>query len=254
MVRRQAKAFEARSAPAPKRTWGGISAARYGNALDQKSLTPATERPNLADQALVQLEELIVTLELAPGTAWSEADLCQRLQIGRTPVREALQRLENEHLVEIVPRFGIRIVETNVEDQLLLLEVRRELERLVATRAARRATEDERAQCYKMADELIAMLERGVVEFLRYHYRVKRYVTSIARNHYAERALLPFHAISRRFYYLHYLHTRDMPLAAENHARVLRAVAKGDEAAAAVASDGLMDYAVEITRAVIARS
>jgi DNA-binding GntR family transcriptional regulator len=214
---------------------------------------PHAERLNLADQALMQLEELIVTLELAPGTVWSEAVLCERLQIGRTPVREALQRLQNEHLVEIVPRFGVRIVETNVEDQLLLLEVRRELERLVATRAARRATEEERAQCYQMADDLIAMLERGVVEFLRYHYRVKRYITSIARNHYAEHALLPFHAISRRFYYLHYLHTRDMPLAAEHHARVIRAVAEGNEAAAATASDVLMDYAVEITRAVIAR-
>jgi len=215
---------------------------------------PKAERLNLADQALMQLEELIVTLALAPGTVWSEAALCERLQIGRTPVREALQRLQNEHLVDIVPRFGIRIVETNVEDQLLLLEVRRELERLVATLAARRATKEERAQCYQMADELIAMLARGVVEFLRYHYRVKRYITSIARNHYAEHALLPFHAISRRFYYLHYLHTRDMPLAAEHHACVIRAVAEGNEAAAAAASDVLMDYAVEITRAVIARS
>jgi DNA-binding GntR family transcriptional regulator len=221
--------------------------------LDQKSPTPNVERLNLADQALMQLEELIVTLELAPGTVWSEGDLCERLNIGRTPVREALQRLQNEHLVDIVPRFGVRIVETNVEDQLLLLEVRRELERLVATLAARRATDAERALCYQMTDELVAMLERGVVEFLRYHYRVKRYITSIARNHYAERVLLPFHAISRRFYYLHYLHTRDMPLAAEHHARVIRAVANGDEAAAAVASDALMDYAVEITRAVIER-
>lgn len=212
------------------------------------------ERFNLADQALRELEELIVTLELPPGTVWSEADLCARLQIGRTPVREALQRLQNENLVDIVPRFGIRIVETNVEDQLLLLEVRRELERLVATRAARLGTDAEREQCDHMAVELIAKLEQGIVEFLRYHYRVKRFITAMARNHYAERATLPLHAISRRFYYLHYLHTKDMPLAAQHHVRVIRAVADADERAAAAASDALMDYADEITRAVIGRA
>lgn len=215
---------------------------------------PATERLDLADQALTQLEELIVTLKLAPGTLWSEADLCERLHIGRTPVREALQRLQNEHLVAIIPRHGVRIVATNVEDQLLLLEVRRELERLVATRAARRGTEAEREQCFKMADTLVAKLEHGVVEFLRYHYQVKRFITEMARNPYAARAILPFHAISRRFYYLHHLHTKDMPLAAEHHVRVIRAVAQSDETAAAAASDALMDYAVAITRAVIARS
>jgi DNA-binding GntR family transcriptional regulator len=214
---------------------------------------PPAERRDLADQALTQLEELIVTLELAPGTVWSEASLCERLNIGRTPVREALQRLQNEHLVTIVPRYGVRIVETNVEDQLLLLEVRRELERLVATRAAIRATDGEREQCNQMADTLVAKQEHGIIEFLRYHYHVKRFITDVARNHYAARAILPFHAISRRFYYIHYLHTKDIPLAAEHHARVIRAVARGDETAAAAASDELMDYAVAITRAVIAR-
>jgi DNA-binding GntR family transcriptional regulator len=208
-------------------------------------------RTNLADHALSALEELIVTLELKPGSVWSEADLCERVGIGRTPVRQALQRLEGEHLVEIIPRYGVKISEINVEDQLLLLEVRRELERLVATCAAKRATDSERTQCAKMATALLSMVDAEVVEFLRYHYQIKRFITEIARNPYAARVILPFHAISRRFYYLHHLRTRDVPLAAEYHAAIVRAIASSDVAQAASASDRLMDYAEAITRAVV---
>lgn len=209
------------------------------------------KRRNLADQALSTLEELIVTIELKPGSVWAEAELCELVGIGRTPVREALQRLQNEHLVEIIPRYGVKIAEIDVQDQLLLLEVRRELERLVATCAAQRATALERKQCLQMADKLMSMIDSEVVKFLRYHYQVKRFVAEIARNPYAARVILPFHAISRRFYYLHHLHTQDVPLAATFHAAVIRAVAKGDATEAAQASDCLMDYAVAITQAVI---
>lgn len=206
---------------------------------------------NLADQARERLEELIVTLQLTPGSLWLEADLCEKLDIGRTPVREALQRLQREHLVEVIPRVGIRISEINVENQLLLLEVRRELERLVSVSAARRATDQERAQCLAMAKTLLGMVDSELVDFLRYHYRVKHFVTEMARNPYLSRMLLPLHAISRRFYYLHHRRTQDVPVAGKYHARVLRAVSEGDEEAAAKASDRLMDYTVRITRKVI---
>jgi DNA-binding GntR family transcriptional regulator len=208
-------------------------------------------RQSLADQAFTRLEELIVTLVLAPGMTLSENDLCDRLKIGRTPVREALQRLRAAHLVEIIPRFGIRIAQTNVEDQLLLLEVRREVERLVVSSAARRSTGAERMECRRMAKALASKEKHGVVEFLRYHHQVRRYIAKIARNPYAEQVVLPFYANSRRFYYLHYLQSRDIPLAAEYHARVIRAIARGDEAGAAAASDLVIDYAAAITRSVV---
>jgi DNA-binding GntR family transcriptional regulator len=208
-------------------------------------------RQSLADQAFTQLEELIVTLVLAPGTTLSENDLCDRLKIGRTPVREALQRLRTAHLVEIIPRFGIRIAQANVEDQLLLLEVRREVERLVVSSAARRSTGAERLECRRMAKALASREKHGVVEFFRYHHQVRRYIAKIARNPYAEQVVLPFYASSRRFYYMHYLQSRDIPLAAEHHARVIRAIARGDEEGAAAASDLVIDFAAAITRAVV---
>jgi DNA-binding GntR family transcriptional regulator len=82
---------------------------------------------SLTDRAYRDLEEMIVTLQLLPGSAVSETALSQRLGIGRTPIREALQRLARERLVTILPRRGIIVSEINVKSQLRLLEVRREV-------------------------------------------------------------------------------------------------------------------------------
>src|SRR5262245_3708720 len=90
---------------------------------------------SLTDRAYSRLEELIVTLQLAPGEVVSEAALADRLGIGRTPIREALHRLARERLVTILPRRGIIVSEINIGAQLRLLEVRREIERLVARSA-----------------------------------------------------------------------------------------------------------------------
>jgi DNA-binding GntR family transcriptional regulator len=78
---------------------------------------------------------LIVRLELPPGSAVSEAMLSERLGIGRTPIREALQRLARERLVQILPRRGVIVSDINVKGQLRLIELRREVERLVVRSA-----------------------------------------------------------------------------------------------------------------------
>src|SRR5579862_4670828 len=107
-------------------------------AAPAEAASPIDER-SLTDRAYSILEEMIVTLRLPPGGAVSEASLSKALEIGRTPIREALQRLARERLVTILPRRGILVTEINVKSQLRLLEVRREVERLIARSAARRA-------------------------------------------------------------------------------------------------------------------
>ena len=92
-----------------------------------------------------------MTLKLAPGTAVSEAELSSHLGIGRTPIREALQRLARERLVTILPRRGVMVSEINVSRQLRLHEARRELERLIARTAARRATDEQRTRFRELA-------------------------------------------------------------------------------------------------------
>ena len=109
----------------------------------------------LTDRAYRELEEMIVTLQLAPGTVLSEQALAVRLKIGRTPIREALQRLARDGLVVIMPRRGIMVSEINLRLQLRLLEVRRELERLMASLAAERASPDERSEFAEVAQAML---------------------------------------------------------------------------------------------------
>jgi DNA-binding GntR family transcriptional regulator len=210
-------------------------------------------RPDrLADIAHGKLEELIVTLELAPGSLWSEAMLSDRIGIGRTPVREAVQRLAWERLVTIIRRHGIRISDIDPHEQMLVVELRQEFEPLVASRAARRATVDERRYLSRTAD---SFLEAGatvdVMKFLRVHFESKRFVIACARNPFIANAFAPINALTRRFYFVYQRETKDVARAAALHAAVLKAIASGNEAAAADAAKTMVDYAEYYTRSVI---
>ncbi len=212
---------------------------------------PADDTPQqtLTDRAYTALEEMIVRLELRPGSAVSEAMLSQRLGIGRTPIREALQRLARERLVQILPRRGVIVSDINVKAQLRLLEVRREIERLVARSAARRATPDERTRFAEIAKGMERAARTGDdVSFLRLDREFNELCMVAARNEFAETALGLMNSLSRRFWYLHYKQAADMPETAKLHADIARAVAEGDEAAAARASDVLLDNIEAFTR------
>jgi DNA-binding GntR family transcriptional regulator len=98
--------------------------------------TPPPRIETLTERAYRAIEEQIVTLRLKPGDILSEQMLSAACAIGRTPIREALQRLAREGLVTILPRKGILVSDINPRHQLLLLEVRRELERLLCRAGA----------------------------------------------------------------------------------------------------------------------
>src|SRR5258706_16306297 len=112
-------------------------------AVGRCSSKPGAKRGSdhsLTDRAYSKLEELIVTLQLAPGEIVSEAALSRQLRIGRTPIREALHRLARERLVNILPRRGLTVSEINLGAQLRLLEVRPGSERPRARSRARGAS------------------------------------------------------------------------------------------------------------------
>lgn len=191
-------------------------------------------------------------LELRPGSAVSEAMLSQRLGIGRTPIREALQRLARERLVQILPRRGVIVSGIDVKAQLRLLEVRRELDRLVARSAARRATPEERTRFAEIARGMERAARTGDdVSFLRLDREFNELCLEAARNEFAETALGLMNSLSRRFWYLHYRQAADMPETAKLHADIARAIADGDEAAAGRASDALIDNIDAFTRSTV---
>jgi DNA-binding GntR family transcriptional regulator len=195
---------------------------------------------------------MIVTLRLAPGSAVSESELSGLLGIGRTPIREALQRLAREHLVAIFPRRGIFVTDINVTSQLRLLEVRRELERLIAKSAARRATAEERERFRALAAAFeSAAKANDDVTFMRIDRGFNILCSAAAHNEFAANAMSLMHSLSRRFWYLHYKQAADMPLTAKLHADIARAIAAGDEERAAKASDRLLNLIEKFTRSTV---
>ena len=202
--------------------------------------------PNLNRIAYREIEELIVTLQLAPGAVLSEADLARRLGISRTPVREALQRLAREGLVRIMPRRGLLVTEVNVEKQLRVLEARREIERFLARHAAERRIDAE-----KRAFLAKAGADRDEVAFTRADRDLNNAVARAARNEFAVEAIGLMQGLSRRFWHMFHGECGDVAVAAELHRRVALAIAEGDPDAAAAASGALLDYVVTFTRATL---
>ena len=101
------------------------------------------ENAKLAGRAYNAIEEQIVTLHFRPGQFLSEKTLANQFEIGRTPVREALQQLAREGLVKILPRRGVIVAEIDIKSQIDLLVVRREIERIMTRCAVARATDGE---------------------------------------------------------------------------------------------------------------
>jgi DNA-binding GntR family transcriptional regulator len=206
----------------------------------------------LTDLAYQQLEEEITTLRIPPGAIVSEALLSKRFRVGRTPVREALQRLAREGLVVIMPRRGVVVSEIDVAAQLRLLEVRRELERLMVRGAAQRASN---TQC-KRFQEIASGMEQAATRtddlaFMQLDREFNLLLLEACGNEFGAATLGLLHGLSRRFWYAHYRRAADLPRTARLHAAVARAVAGEDERAAAAASDELIDYIQEFTRRTI---
>jgi DNA-binding GntR family transcriptional regulator len=206
----------------------------------------------LTDKAYAQIEEQIVTLQLPPGTVLSELVLADRLGIGRTPIREALHRLSRDGLVNILPRRGVLVSEIDLRSQLRLLEVRRELERLMARGAAERATEEERAQFAEIAKGMQRASDKeDDISFMRLDQQMNSLISLSARNEFASRSMGLMHGLSRRFWYQHYKEAADLPLCARLHAAVAGAIADRDPDRAAAASDRLIEYIESFARSTL---
>lgn len=210
---------------------------------------PDPRTGSLAQLAYARLEEMLITLALRPGSLIREAELCMRVGIGRTPVREALKLLERDGLVEIQPRRGIWVTEMNPRGELLALEVRRPLERLVAARAARRRQHDEAEALCRIAQGMRAVGEEvDGTDFMRLDAEFNTAVCAAARNPHATEALALLQTRSRRFWYARVKTGLDLVRAARHHADVAEAIVAGDEAGADAAANRLMDYVEEFVR------
>ncbi|WP_459573291.1 GntR family transcriptional regulator [Cupriavidus sp. 8B] len=204
-------------------------------------------------QAHERLQEMLVTLVLPPGEMISEGKLAEYLEIGRTPVREAIQRLAYEGLLKIMPARGIMVTPINVVHQLQILEIRRQLEPHIARKAARIATDAQRVTMRQLASSITRSAARDTVaDFMRANREVHSIKVAAASNEVLDRVMDNFYGLSMRFWYANYRHrTNSLIEAAELHASILTAITSSDEEEAGAQTHKLLDFLEAFTLATL---
>lgn len=156
----------------------------------------------IADRAYFELRDRIVTLRLPPGTALIENELMRELEIGRTPLREAVKRLALENLAEIRPRRGTYVTDVNVDDIVHITEVRAELEGQAAQLAATRMDDDGRAQAEALLAELETLDVHDSDALMQIDERVHRLAWEASGNPYLVNTLEGYFALSLRVWHV----------------------------------------------------
>jgi GntR family transcriptional regulator, rspAB operon transcriptional repressor len=195
---------------------------------------PGVDTLSLREQAYRAIRRRIVTLGYAPGAELSEGGVSAEIGLGRTPVREAFDRLQHEGLVEILPRRGIRVRPIDRVEFRQLLEARRAVEPACAALASERATPEERALLRELCDRMPAEAERGDTLALMdidrdFHAAIAR----AARSPTLQEFQRIIHERVLRLWCIALKSGRRVTQVAVEHGRLVDAIAAQDPAAAA---------------------
>jgi DNA-binding GntR family transcriptional regulator len=188
----------------------------------------AADARSLADQAYYRIRELIVTLELPPGSLVNEQELMEQLGLGRTPVREALRTLARERLVLVYPRRGMFISPVDVGDLAGLSEVRTTLESHAARLAAERATDAERTETDALLAELDGSAAHDERSLIDLDQRLHRHVYRCAHNPFLEATLNEYYMLTLRIWFLVLDRIVRLEDAIQEHRDLLEAIRTGD--------------------------
>lgn len=215
-----------------------VNAVRVQSGQDGESSRSGAE--TLADTAYRLLEDQIVRLELPPGGRYTEQSLGARIGMGRTPVREAIQRLVADGLLIVFPRKGIMVTTIRPQDVIQALEVRLVLERMIAANAARDANQAQRRELAACADAMLAASRANDLDaYMRSDHAFDLTLARVSANPFAARAVAPLQTMARRAWF-YFTREFDLVPAAERHASLARAVAEGKVYEAVQACDQLI--------------
>ncbi|OUS95484.1 GntR family transcriptional regulator [Rhodococcus sp. NCIMB 12038] len=182
-----------------------------------------------ADRAYEIVRERLVMLDIRPGEPINDDRLAEELGFGRTPVREALKRLERERLVIAYPRRGTFATAVDMTDLADISEIRKQLEPTAAARAARTASQDARARLSALADEIAEIDDsEDPRDVLRKDVRVHREIYRASGNPHLEDILVSLDAHATRIWCLFLDRLPDVAAHVREHVALLRAIVDGD--------------------------
>jgi DNA-binding GntR family transcriptional regulator len=155
-----------------------------------------------SEKAYHLIKEKIITLELAPSAVINEQALMEELALGRTPIREALRRLSDEALVNIVPRRGMFVADISLTDLQAIFEVRILLAGFCARLASERTTQNQIAQMEMVLRELAQVQDGDSKAVMAIDRRFQRLLYEAAANEFLAQTLNRLYDLSLRLWYL----------------------------------------------------
>lgn len=188
--------------------------------------TPAS----LADRAYLALRDRLTTLHIKPGEPIDDGRIARELEVGRTPVREALKRLEDDRLVVSYPRRGTFATIVDITDLAHINEIRVQLEPLAARAAATRANGSQRAEIQQLLSEFrtIDQLPSDPTDLMRLDITVHRTIYRAAGNPHLEDVLIRYHNLVTRIFCLFVERLPNVAGHINEHSAILQAIIDGD--------------------------
>ncbi len=180
-----------------------------------------------AATAYVSIRDRIICLDLPPGCLLSENSLGAQLGLSRTPIREALKRLEREYLVTIMPRRGILVTEIDLHQQLQLLEMRRGIEMRLIGRGIERSSEAQRAIFSTLASQMQASADKNDLnDYVKSDAHFDAIIDEACANRFLSDAMRPVHGLIRRYWQTE-IKTAALREALQRHVGIVHAAAAG---------------------------
>jgi DNA-binding GntR family transcriptional regulator len=211
----------------------GFRRQRFGYLPEQSDLNGyRLAKPRKADEAYAKLKDLILAMDLAPGQMLDERELMERLDTGRTPLREAIQRLAHDRLVSIAPRKGSWVSELSLADLHELVGARELVEPPVAASATAHITAADIALLRQLVERSANALQAGdLLGAIQGDRTFHHSVAMIGGNGYLARVVDDINTATLRYWHVSFRHLHDFRPAHNHHFKILDRLEEGDPAA-----------------------
>ena len=197
--------------------------------MSYDTLERLSEHKPLRDEVYITLKNAILKNHFKPGERLVEEELAKQMDISRTPVREALRKLELEGLVTHSPRKGVSVVGVSIKDALEIYTIRAWLEGLAARLAARYISKKD---LYKLEETLSRMSEyiekKNINKFITLHSNFHDFIAKYSNNTRLYRMIISLRDYVKKYAKISYSLQGRLQSGWEEHRKIVDAIANGD--------------------------
>ena len=185
---------------------------------------------SLADLAYRQIKDRLIMLDIRPGEPINDVALAAELGVGRTPVREAVKRLETDHLVVSFPRRGTFATVVDVTELGAISDIRQLLEPHAARRAAENASPSLRAELRETAAHIrsLKVVAGDRTTFINQDMAIHQLIYRATGNPHLEDVLIRYDNLATRIWCLVIDRLPDLAEHVREHSTLLETIAAGD--------------------------